>query len=70
MSFFKKSDVKNHLSTRDRNGKPILRLHKQPSELGSLPVDSAIASPDHATAETPRQPTSAQPLAAPTDGIG
>jgi hypothetical protein len=68
MSSLKQSDVKNHLSTHDRNGKSVLRLHKEPGTPGPLPADSGLASPGHSITETRLQLASAEALGAPIEG--
>jgi len=67
MSSLKQSDVKNHLSTHDGNGNPVLRLHRQPDTPGPLPADSGLASSGHLIAETRLQPATAEEMAAPIE---
>lgn len=67
MSSLDPSDVKNHLSTQDSNGRPVL-LPKKPGTHRPLTTDSGIASPEPPNAETCLQPASAEAVAAPIEG--
>lgn len=55
MSPLKKNDVKNHLSTHDRNGKSLYRPSNEPDATGFSGEESVQADEGHTAEESPRE---------------